>query len=312
MNILVVGGAGYVGGGLIDLLQDSDHNVTVYDNLLYEECYRREVPFVYGDVRDKGKLLPLILQADVVVWLAAMVGDGACAVDPKLTNEVNVDSVRWLAQVCTGRIIYMSTCSVYGANQGTLTEASDTNPLSLYAETKLKTEKYLSGGNALIFRLGTLFGVSDNYSRLRLDLVANTLVARAHTQGKITVFGGDQFRPLLHVNDVAKAIQQGLTNEATGIYNLHRQNVRIFDLACQVRCHYPDIEMEVTEMSFEDSRNYKVSSDKARRELQFKPEYTIDDGLIQVSDVIKDRIVDPNSKRYHNHGFMLEKVEQSK
>jgi len=296
----------------MDLLEGTNHEVTVYDNLLYEESYRRQVPFVHGDVRDAEKLLPLVQAADAVVWLAGIVGDGACAVDPELTTAVNLDSVKWLSENFKGRIVYMSTCSVYGASDGILTEDSPTNPLSLYAETKLSSEKYLKDSNAIIFRLGTLFGVSDTYSRLRLDLVANTLVARAHTHKEITVFGGEQFRPLLHVLDAAQAVFDGLVSEHTGIFNLHRQNVRICDLAYQVRCHFPDITIKTTEMSFEDSRNYKVSSDKARKELGFSTKFTIDHGILQVRDVIENRTVDPASKRYHNHGFMLDKVEQSR
>jgi nucleoside-diphosphate-sugar epimerase len=305
MRILVVGGAGYIGGALVDLLLQKAHSVRVYDALLYEESYRKPVDFVFGDIRDHDKLLPHLKWADVVVWLAALVGDGACALNPEVSVEVNQESVRWLADNFDRRIVYLSTCSVYGAQDGVLDESSPTNPLSVYAVTKLAAEDYLKGKNTLIFRLGTIFGVGDLFSRVRLDLVVNILTVRAATKGEITVFGGDQFRPLLHVRDVGHAIMENLDTPHTGIYNLHRQNVRIVDLAYQVRNHFPDLVIHQTEMKFQDARNYRVSSEKARRELGFAPRYSIDDGIMEVKELVENgRLKDLNSPRYANHSFL--------
>ena len=97
MNVLVVGGAGYVGGGIVDKLKEN-HNVTVFDSLIYEESYRKDVNFVYGDIRDKDKLLSVLNKNDAVIWLAALVGDGACSINPELTFEVNSESVKFLAE----------------------------------------------------------------------------------------------------------------------------------------------------------------------------------------------------------------------
>ena len=218
MNILVVGGAGYVGGGIVDKLS-KDHEVTVYDSLIYETSYRKKVNFILGDIRDSSKLNSILSDFDVVVWLAALVGDGACAINPELTDEINTESVKNLVQNFDKRIVFLSTCSVYGAQDGILTEASDTNPLSEYASSKLQAEEHLKDSNALIFRLGTLFGISDEFSRVRLDLVVNILTAKALIDKKISVFGGDQWRPLLHVNDVSNAISHCLNTDVTGIYN---------------------------------------------------------------------------------------------
>jgi nucleoside-diphosphate-sugar epimerase len=99
----------------------------------------------------------------------------------------------------------MSTCSVYGAQDGMLTEESPTEPLSIYAATKLSAEEYLKDKNAIIFRLGTLFGVGDQFSRIRTDLVVNVMAARAYYEQRLKVFGGEQWRPLLHVKDAALA-----------------------------------------------------------------------------------------------------------
>jgi nucleoside-diphosphate-sugar epimerase len=305
MNILVVGGAGYVGGAVTDLLAKTSHSFRVYDMLLYEEGYRKPADFVYGDVRDREALRPQLEWADAVIWLAALVGDGACALHPDLSKEINQDAVEFLAEHFDGRIVFMSTCSVYGAQEAELDEASPTGPLSIYGVTKLEAEKYLLDKNAVIFRLGTLFGVGDVFSRIRLDLVVNILTVRAARDGMIHVYGGDQFRPLLHVCDAARAAVAAVEQTATGIFNLHRQNVRIIDLAYQVRNHFPDCEIEKTDMHFQDARNYRVRSDRAREELGFKPSHSIDDGIEQVKELLETRrLKDLDNPRYTNQGYL--------
>ena len=305
MNVLVVGVAGYVGGAATDLLMKSEHHVRVYDALLYEESYRKPVDFVYGDVRDTERLLPHLKWADAVLWLAALVGDGACALNPDISVSVNQESLKWLAQNYSGRIIFMSTCSVYGAQDTVLDEASPTNPLSVYATTKLAAEEYLRNKNAIIFRLGTLFGVGDQFARIRLDLVVNTLTVRAHRQGTISVFGGDQFRPLLHVRDAARAAADNLSTKQTGVFNLARQNVRIIDLAYQVRNHFPDLIVEQTPMKFQDARNYRVSNEKAQKVLGFKSIYSIDDGIEEIKELLDSRrLRDVDNPRYTNQTYL--------
>jgi nucleoside-diphosphate-sugar epimerase len=205
----------------------------------------------------------------------------------------------------------MSTCSVYGAQNVELNEASQTNPLSLYAETKLESEKILKHKNAIIFRLGTLFGVGDLYSRIRLDLVVNILTVRAHVEGNISVFGGDQFRPLLHVKDVARAVVMNLDNEHKGIFNLARQNVRISDLAYQVRMHFPDIVIETTDMPFQDTRNYRVSGKKAEETFEFKSIHSVDEGIEELKFLVETkRIKDLKSPRYSNQAYLKEHYEE--
>lgn len=310
-NVLIVGGAGYVGGAITDLILQSNYNVRVYDALLYEDSFRKPVDFIYGDVRDHEKLLPQLKWADAVVWLAAIVGDGACQLNPELTRTINQDSVAWLADNYDGRIIFMSTCSVYGAQDKELNETSSTNPLSVYAETKLNAEKFLKHKNAIIFRLGTLFGVGDLYSRIRLDLVVNILTVRAYLEGQISVFGGDQFRPLLHVKDVARAVVMNLESEHKGIFNLARQNVRISDLAYQVRMHFPDLMIETTDMPFQDTRNYRVSAKKAEDQFGFKSVHSVDEGIEELKYLVETkRIKDLKSPRYSNQAYLKEHYEE--
>lgn len=309
LKVLVVGGAGYVGGAVTDFLQQSPYQVRVYDNLLYEDSFRKPVDFVYGDVRDEDALRRQLKWADAVIWLAAIVGDGACQLNPDLTVAVNETAVQWLAKNYDGRIVFMSTCSVYGAQDLELDEDAPKQPLSLYAATKLKAESFLSAKNAVVFRLGTLFGVGDEFARIRMDLVVNTLTVRAHRAGKVHVFGGDQFRPLLHVKDAARAVDMSLRGTHTGVYNLARQNVRIIDLAYQIRNHFPDCIIEKSEMPFQDTRNYRVSSRKALETFAFKSMHSIDDGIEEIKHLVETRrIKDLDDSRYSNQKFLQEQL----
>ena len=304
MNVLVVGGAGYVGGGIVDKLKQT-HTVTVYDSLIYEESYRKDVNFVYGDIRNHDKLLPLLKENDAVIWLAALVGDGACSINPELTFEINSESVRFLANNFDKRIIFLSTCSVYGAQEGLLNESSSINPLSEYASSKVQAEEYLSDSNAVIFRLGTLFGISDEFSRIRLDLVVNILVTKALTEGKLTVFGGEQWRPLLHVVDVANAIAHTIESDVTGIFNLHYKNFKIIDIANEIIQKVPSAIIETTPMKFQDARNYQVSSEKLFNSTGFKAEVDLKSGIQEVFDLISNnRIKDVNHIRYSNQNYL--------
>ena len=306
MNILVVGGAGYVGGGIVDKLKQT-HNVTVYDSLIYEESYRKDVNFVYGDIRDHDKLLRLLKANDAVIWLAALVGDGACSINPELTFEINSESVKFLANNFDKKIIFLSTCSVYGAQEGLLDESSSINPLSEYASSKVQAEEYLTDSNAIIFRLGTLFGISDEFSRIRLDLVVNILVTKALTEGKLTVFGGEQWRPLLHVVDVANAIAHTIESDITGIFNLHYKNFKIIDIAEAIVKKVPSATIETTPMKFQDARNYQVSSEKLYQESGFKASTNLSKGIEEVYDLISNnRIKNVHHNRYSNQNFLEE------
>lgn len=287
------------------LVKMPKHQVRVYDALLYEEEYRKPVPFVYGDIRNHEKLLPHLRWADLVIWLAALVGDGACALNPEISEEINSNQVKWLTENFKGRIIFMSTCSVYGAQDGELDEDSPVNPLSVYGQTKLTAEKYLTDKNALIFRLGTLFGISDEYSRVRLDLVVNTMTVKAFYDNKLQVFGGKQFRPLLHVKDAARAACDNLATAKRGIYNLRSVNINMGDLAEKVAQVFPSLEIEKVAMKFEDTRNYRVKINKAQKELKFKPKYEIEDGIKELKKVLEEgRIRDFSSPRFTNEMYL--------
>ena len=298
-NILVVGGAGYIGGALTDRLKG--YNLRVYDNLLYDNVYRKPVEFVFGDIRDTTKLFKQLEWADAVIWLAAIVGDPACNLNQELTVNINEKSVKWLCDNYDGRIIFISTCSVYGFNEKLLNEKSELNPLSLYAWTKLNSEKYLEGKNAIIFRLGTVYGLGDIYSRLRMDLVVNILTAHALKLKKITVFGGEQHRPLIHVKDIALAIEKVIDQDITGVFNLHSLNTTVIKIADTIKFHFPELIIETTGVKFQDNRSYRVSSEKAQKGFNFKAIHSLDDGIFEIKQLLESgRIKDVFGSNYSN------------
>ncbi len=305
-NILLVGGAGYVGGAVSDELLFSKFNIRIYDNLLYENTFLKKIEFIYGDIREKKKLKEHLNWADVVIWMAAIVGDGACDINKEDTLLINTNCVKWLSNNFDGRIIFFSTCSVYGAQSGILDENSQLNPLSLYAKTKLDAEKILKNKNATIFRLGTLFGVGDTYSRLRMDLVVNLLTMKAHFNRELTIFGGNQYRPLLHVKDVARAVKAAIKFNKKGIYNLKYDNYKIIELAKIIKKSFKNkIKIKKTEMMFQDTRNYMVSSKLFDKTFKFKPKYNIEYGVQEILELINtNRIKNFDDIRYTNQLYL--------
>jgi nucleoside-diphosphate-sugar epimerase len=304
-NILVVGGAGYIGGVLTDILMAKRYTVTVFDRLLYEDRFLKNVPFIFGDIRDTDQLVAIHAKYDTIIWLAALVGDGACAQDPELTYEVNYHALKRFLDKTNRKIIYPSTCSVYGAQEGILTEQSPTNPLSVYADTKLLGEKLVLQKGGLAFRLGTLFGVGDNYSRLRLDLVVNVLTYKALADKKITVFGGEQWRPVLAVSDVAEYFAEAVTRDYNDVFNLSKSNIRVKDLAGIYKNIIPDLAVEIVDSKFEDLRNYQVSTEKSDKNFIFKPKVSIESEVHRMMDLLRERrIKNPLDPIYYNTHFV--------
>ncbi|MGD0381905.1 MAG: NAD(P)-dependent oxidoreductase [Thermoguttaceae bacterium] len=308
-KILIPGGAGYVGGYMTDLLSQNGEDVAVYDNLIYESRFLKNVRFIYGDIRDREKLRKILPQFEVVIWLAAIVGDGACAVDPFLTQSINEDTVKWLVDNYSGMIIFPSTCSVYGINNELIDESAPPNPLSMYAITKLAAEQHIIANHKdyLIFRLGTLYGMGDEHSRIRLDLVTNVLTQKAAFGEPLTVFGGDQWRPLMHVRDVAEATLFGLRKKVTGLFNLSAENYRIREIAEKIRKSIPNTTVVYQDMKFEDQRNYRVTSE-AYRNLGWSPKHTMDEGIREMCMVIKEqRIKNLSDPIYYNAHYLNER-----
>ncbi len=304
-KVLVVGGAGYIGGSVTEVLASEKIPFSVYDNLTYERDYLKKVDFIYGDIRDQDKLKKILPNYSHVIWLAALVGDGACALQPRVSKQLNALCPGWMSRHFKGRILFTSTCSVYGQHDSWLDENSPVAPLSVYAKTKLAAENYLKGKNALIFRLGTAYGLSDDFSRLRLDLAVNYMAALAVKIGKLYVFGGQQWRPFIHVQDIARALVTALAKDNTGIFNLATDNMQIRDLAKIIQAK-TDCKIEFTPQKFQDQRNYHVKTEKAKKAnlIPFKSKKIID-GVTEIIPLIKeDRIKSIDDEVYSNAKYL--------
>lgn len=313
-KVLVVGGAGYIGGLTCDYLIKDGFEVTVYDNLLYENRFLKEIPFIYGDVRDTEKLYQASKDFDVIVLMAALVGDPACSVDNALTEEINYKAIKDFCDVVSPEkhLVFMSTCSVYGAQDGLLNEESGTNPLSSYAVTKLKSEEHVLAKGGTIFRLGTVFGLGDTYSRLRMDLVVNVLTMKAIKDGEITINGGEQWRPIIAVKDIAGYVTEACRERYQGIYVLSLENVVIRELGNKIAHLIPNTKVNYTEISFQDARNYKVDNTKALNTFKYKPTVTVEDEVIRMVKLFKEnRVENPEDKVYHNGAFLKNKKENN-
>lgn len=312
MKILVVGGAGYIGGTVTDNLLRKKIPFTVYDNLTYENDYLKPVDFIYGDIRDHKKLEKILPNYSHIVWLAALVGDGACAIRPTLTKEINQNTVEWLSRKYQGRIIFTSTCSVYGLNKNVVNEKSPTNPLSVYAKTKLAAENFLLKKNALIFRLGTAYGLSDEFSRLRMDLAINYMTMNAVTKKKLVVYDGKQWRPFIHVKEIGKIIVKNIINNKKGVYNLATQNLTILK-AAQIIKKITGCKIQTTLTKTMDSRNYHADTTKGLKDKIFDSttDYPLVFGIEEIKQlVLSNRIKNLASEYYYNEKYLLQQIMQ--
>ncbi|MEP7028808.1 MAG: SDR family oxidoreductase, partial [Candidatus Eisenbacteria bacterium] len=315
--VLVTGGAGYIGSVTVARLLERGHRVRVLDNLLFGDdalAAHRSSPdleLLSGDVRDAAAVARACAGIDGILHLAGLVGDPACALDPALTRAVNVDSTITLAEAAKAagvrRLVFASTCSVYGAaGEAWLDEQSATGPVSLYAESNLESETLFqdrlqgSGVEPVTLRFATVFGVSP---RMRFDLVVNLLTARALREGVLEVHGGEQWRPQVHVDDVASALLLALDQpRAAGrTYNVGSDalNLRIGELAQAIAARFPAASLTVSETR--DPRSYRVSFARITDELGFRAEHSIDAGVAEIADWIHARSgFDPAAVRYSN------------
>jgi nucleoside-diphosphate-sugar epimerase len=313
-RVLVVGGAGYIGGYLTDILMLHAFEVMVYDDLWYEERYFKDVRFVRGDIRNRVALDAAMkdFNPDIVVWLAALVGDPACALNPELAEQLNVESLKQFAETYDTRVIFTSTCSVYGINHDLIDENAVPAPLSVYASTKLAAEKHLLAlrppSDVLILRLGTLYGPGDLFSRIRMDLVVNSFAVRALKGHPLMVYGGNQWRPLLHVRDVARAIVHGIKHEVSGLYNLVGENLQIVDLAWRIVHHLGKGDVVQKDMPAVDQRNYRVKGVKFGA-TGWEPRSSLEEGIDQIQRLVEEgRVKDVFQSVYSNAEFLKGRI----
>ena len=270
--------------------------------------------FIYGDIRDTEKLYTVSKDFDVIVLMAALVGDPACSVDHKLTEEINYKAIKDFCEVVSPNkhLVFMSTCSVYGAQDGLLNEESSTNPLSSYASTKLQAEKHVLKLGGTVFRLGTVFGLGDTYSRLRMDLVVNVLTMKAIKDGEITINGGEQWRPIIAVKDIAEYVTEACKEEYEGVYVLSKENVVIRELGERVAELIPGTKINYTEISFQDARNYKVDATKSLNTFKYKAKVTVEEEVSRMMKMFNEgRVLNPEDKVYHNGAFLRNKKENN-
>lgn len=305
--VLVLGGAGYIGAHTIDLLLKSGREVRVLDGLMYGDASLADFrdssrfSFIKGDITEISKLTLAMKDCSAVIHLAGLVGDPACAVDPEFTRHENIISTRMAREVAEAmgvpRFIFASSCSVYGVSDKDVTETDPLKPVSLYAQTKIDSERELlatipDNFFVTILRFATVFGHSR---RPRFDLVANLFTAQAMMDGLITVIGPDQWRPFVHVRDLARAILATLQARPevvqSQIFNVGDSslNMTILQLAQRVQsvaAAYRQVDIAITDNP-QDRRNYAVSFEKIRRILGFTAETTVEAGVREMIEQFK-------------------------
>ena len=314
--MLVIGGAGYVGSVLTRRLLADGYQVRVFDALFYGAgslvgLDERWLEVIVGDTRDPSAVAEAMAGVDAVVHLGELVGDPACALDVPTTLAINFEATRNIAMLAreagVRRFVYPSSCSVYGATESVVDEESALNPVSLYAETKLHVEEEIAvaaaeGLETVVLRLATVYGISP---RPRFDLVVNLFAARGLVDRHIAVHGGDQWRPFIHVADVADVMAICLEAPAELVagrtFNVgsDEQNHTVGQIADMVQSQVPDAELTIEPI--DDHRNYRVSFNRLRETLGFRPLRDLDDGIAEVHAAIRDGIVaDYRDPRHSN------------
>jgi len=320
-RVLVIGGAGYIGSALLPMLLEKGYRVRLLDLMLYGDepiqpyLDHPHLELVQADFRHIDVVVSAMQDVDAVIHLGAIVGDPACALDEGLTVEINLMATRMIAEVAKGsqvrHFIFASTCSVYGASEHMLDEFSELRPNSLYAKSKAASEKMLlkmadDRFSPVILRFSTVYGLSGRY---RFDLVVNLLTAKALVDREITVFGGNQWRSFIHVEDSARAILNVLEASPDVVRNQvfnvgsNEQNYTIADIGDMIHDRVPSAQI-INKGDEVDPNNYKVNFTKIQRMLGFRPKWTIEQGIAQVANAIESGAVkDYKAPQYSNIKF---------
>jgi nucleoside-diphosphate-sugar epimerase len=308
-NILVTGGAGYLGSTMVSDLLQLGHRVTVLDSFMYKQaslnhvCHHPNFSVVKGDIRIEDVMVPLIKKADIVIPLAALVGAPMCSQDPVGATTVNHDAIALMLKLLSKQqwVLMPTTNSAYGTGDmnNFCTEESPLNPISLYAKEKVGIEKeLLQRDNAISFRLATVFGMSP---RMRIDLLVNDFAYRAVHDRFVVLFESSFKRNYIHVRDVSRVFQHAIANfdKMKGqIYNvgLSDANVSKKELCERIQKQIPDfVFLDAPVGKDPDQRNYIVSNAKIEA-TGYKPMYSLDMGI---SDLIKGYTMIKNT-RYGN------------
>lgn len=304
-NVLVTGGAGYIGSTLVPDLLNAGHKVTVLDNFMFKQsslnhvCHNPNFNVVKGDIRIESVMAPLLKQHDIVIPLAALVGAPLCKLDPVGATTTNHDAITLMLRLMSREQIVLmpTTNSAYGTGDENnfCTEDSPLRPISQYAIEKVKVEKELmQRENAISFRLATVFGMSP---RMRLDLLVNDFVYRAVNDRFVVLFESYFKRNYVHVRDVSRAFQHGITNFDAmkgQVYNvgLSEANVSKKELCEVIRKQVPDFTFIDAPVGKDpDQRNYIVSNEKIEA-TGYRTSMSLDAG---VAELIKGYTMIKNS-----------------
>ena len=322
-TVLVTGGAGYVGSRLVPVLLEKGYRVRVLDWFLYDPYVfdgfkeNPSLELIRGDTRDPEVVKHCLEGIDAVIHLAAISNDPSCDLDPQLTRAVNLDAVLGLVDAAKQqgikRFINASSASVYGIKkEENVTEDLSLEPITLYAKYKAESERYVIDANSSDFttvsiRPATLCGYAP---RLRLDLTVNILTHHAIRKGKITVFGGEQKRPNLHISDMIDLYLLMLEIEsekiAGRVFNAGFENYKVKEIAQLVQ-QTLSTDVKIETIPSDDHRSYHISSDKIRRELDFNPKYKVVDAIKEIQAAFTQKVVrDPEDTKYYNVKFMKE------
>ncbi len=308
-NILVTGGAGYLGSTLVPDLLQLGHKITVLDSFMYKQaslnhvCHHPNFSVLKGDIRIESVMAPLIKKADIVIPLAALVGAPMCSQDPVGATTVNHDAIILMLKLLSKQqmVLMPTTNSAYGTGDKNnfCTEESPLNPISMYAKEKVAIEKELmQRENAISFRLATVFGMSP---RMRIDLLVNDFTYRAVYDRFVVLFESSFKRNYVHVRDVSRVFQHAIEHFDTmkgQIYNvgLSEANVSKRELCEHIQKQVPDfVYLDAPVGKDPDQRNYIVSNAKIEA-TGFKPIYSLDAGI---GDLIKGYTMIKNT-RYGN------------
>ena len=319
--VLVVGGAGYIGSLLVERLLEKGYRVRVLDSLLYGDEPLRPVrshpdfELIVGDCRNIQDVVRAVRGVESIIDLAAIVGDPACDQDRGPALETNYAATRMLIEIAKGhgvsRLLFASSCSVYGATDEEMDENAAMLPISLYGQTKVDSERALLDANSdtfhpTILRFATVFGLGY---RPRFDLVVNLLTAKARQEGVITIYNGQQWRPFIHVRDLVEATVRVLESPVRlvsgEVFNVGdaRLNHTLTEVADVIRDAFPNVRVEHVDNS--DRRNYRVNFDKLQNRTGFRARYTLRDGVEEIRRAFDERLItDYTDLRYHNQRYL--------
>jgi len=320
-KVLITGGAGYCGSRLVPQLLNSGYEVTVYDTLYFTSDFlpkdNQRLKIIEGDIRDVQSFAKAVIGQDAVINLACISNDASFELDEELSTSVNFNAfepmVKAAKEAGVKRFIYASSSSVYGvSDQPNVTEDHPLVPLTLYNKYKGMCEPLLfkhtsKDFTGVVFRPATVCGYSP---RLRLDLSVNILTNLAISNGLITVYGGSQMRPNLHIQDYCDVVQLLLESEdskvADQIFNVGNQNLTINQISIIVKDivgkQFPDkAEIKIETTSSNDNRSYHINSDKIKNALNFVPRFTVEDAVLDLCHAFKnEKVIDTNNDIFYN------------